>query len=426
MSTTANTLANIMPKILARGLKVLRQRCIMPQLVNSDYSTEAKEQGDTIDVPIPVAVGTTAVTPAETPPAPTQTTPAKVTIPLSRWHQNEGIHLSDKDVAAINRDERFLPMQLMEAVKALADVVNLSIFNEFKEAYIHAAAGTVTQGVYGYAGTAGTTPFGDAVGVASATEARKILSKQLCPKSDRRGVLDFDAEALAIALAPFSDLDKSGDQAVKIEGEIGRKYGINWYADDQVPTHTAGTVNDGATPNGRTCAVNEAGAASTRAIGVYWLNMDNGAAASLTGTILVGDIISFAGHDQTYMVVDSTQTSAQWAAGVYTAAGNAVADLEFYPPLKVAVADNEVVTVRATHVVNLVFHRDAFAFATRPLVEAMSDLQLGSKFLSMQDPVSGLVMRLEVSRQHKQTVWEFDILWGAKLVRPELCMRIAG
>jgi hypothetical protein len=388
----------------------------MPRLVNSDYSTEAAMKGTTIDVPVPIAVGTSAVTPAETPPAPTATTPGVVQVPLDQWYQSNGIHLSDKNLTEIDRNEHFLPMQLMEAVKALANLVNVNLHNHYKEA---------TMGAYGYYGTAGTTPFGDAVGVLSATQARKILNQQLCPRSDRRGVLDFDAEANALALSAFADADKTLSAGVKIEGEIGRKYGVDWVADDAVVTHTAGTINDGATPNGRTCAVNEA-TEGDRDTGTTYLNVDNGAAASATGTIVQGDIISFASHDQTYTVVNSTQGSAQYSAGVYTFATNAIADLEFYPALVQTVANNEVITVRASHVVNLVFHRDAFAFATRPLVASSVDLALGSQIMSMQDPQTGLVLRLEVSRQHKQTVWEFDILWGAKLVRPELVMRLAG
>jgi hypothetical protein len=46
--------------------------------------------------------------------------------------------------------------------------------------------------------------------------------------------------------------------------------------------------------------------------------------------------------------------------------------------------------------------------------------------MSMTDPQTGITLRLEVSRQYKQVTWEFDILWGAKLVRPELATRIAG
>ena len=44
----------------------------------------------------------------------------------------------------------------------------------------------------------------------------------------------------------------------------------------------------------------------------------------------------------------------------------------------------------------------------------------------MRDPVTGLVVRLEIVRQNKQTMWEFDMLYGMKLVRPEYAARLAG
>jgi hypothetical protein len=71
----ANVLAAIMPKILARGLMTLREQCVMPRLVNGDYSAQAAQKGDTIDVPIPTAQAASAVVPSNTPPAPADTTP---------------------------------------------------------------------------------------------------------------------------------------------------------------------------------------------------------------------------------------------------------------------------------------------------------------------------------------------------------------
>ena len=83
-------------------------------------------------------------------------------------------------------------------------------------------------------------------------------------------------------------------------------------------------------------------------------------------------------------------------------------------------------TIAEDHVVNLAFHRDAFALAMRLLTAGTLDLSLGNQIVSMTDETTGLLLRLEVSRQYKQTVWEFDVLWGTKLVRPELACRIAG
>lgn len=375
----ANTLTNIMPKILARGLMSLRERCVMPRLVNGDYASDAARKGTTIDVPIPTAISTRNVTPSNTPPAPVDGAPGLVQVTMSNWKQNDPIFLTDKELVQIDENEHFIPMAVSEAIRSLAADVNTSI---------HAEA----EGVYGYTGTAGTTPFGSSV--VDATGARRNLNQQLAPRSDRRGVLNHDAEANALALSAFSDAEKVMSAVVKMEGELGRKFGIDWVADDHVRTHTAGTGTGYLVNNG-----------AGYAIGSTTIAADTG-----SGTIIVGDIITFAGHSQTYVVTTALSAGS----------------LAIYPGLKAAVADDAAITLKATHVMNLAFHRDAFAFATRPLQGETEGYQLGSNIMTMQDPLTGLVLRLEVSRQHKQVVWEFDILWGAKLVRPELATRIAG
>ena len=375
----ANSLTNIMPKLLARGLMALREQAIMPRLVNGDYGTEAAMKGSTIDVPIPSAIAATAVTPSNTPPAPVDSTPGLVQVPLDRWFHAD-FHLTDKEQAEVDRDAHFRPMQMQEAIRSLANQVNTDLMDEYK-------------GIYGYVGTASTTPFASTV--TGATDLRKELHKQLCMRQNRRAVIDFDAEANMLALAAFSNLEQTGDAAVKIDGEVGRKFGFDWYTDDNVVTHTAGTA--------ASMAVN-----GTPSIGATRLNQDSG-----TGTLLLGDIITIAGDDQTYVITDGI-------ANVAT-----TTHLEFSPGLKIAPSDNSAITVKATHVVNLGFHRDAFAFANRPLTDSSSQ-DLGSRILGATDPKTGISLRLEVSRQYKQIVWDFDILYGVKLVRPELAARLAG
>ncbi len=409
MGLDPNVLSNLVPKILARGLMVLRKRLIMPRLVNGDYSAAAAQKGSTIDVPIPVAVGTRDVAPAEVnTEISAGITPGLVQVQLNNWIQNDPIHLTDKDMAEIEFKDTFLPMQLQEAIKALAGDVNADILAEY-------------LGIYGYVGTAATTPFDSTVGVGSATGARKVLNKQLCSKNDRRGVLDYDAEANALNLAAFSDAEKIMSAQVKLEGEIGRKYGIDWVADDDVPEHTAGTLETSG-------AVTVTGTAGESTIQV------NGEAGNEAETLLVGDIFTFADDDQTYVVKTGTNAANNYLTatgdnGGYTVPSTPydMTSVNIAPALKTSPSAAAFV-LKATHRVNLVFHRDAFAFATRSLDEAdaMARMLGGSQILSMQDPTTGLVLRLEVSRRHKLTVWEFDILWGAKLVRPELACRLAG
>lgn len=399
----ANTLTNIMPKILARGLMTLRQRVLMPRLVNSDYADDAAKKGDVINVPIPAAQTASDVTPSNTPPTPASNAPSVVAIPLDQWKHSD-FNLTDKELGQIDENAHFVPMQMDEALKALANAVNQNIWDKYKEG----VAGTA--GFAASLGTGSTTspsdPFSSAV--TELVNARKLLNQQLCPLEDRRLVMNFNAEANALALAAFRDASQKGDNRVIAEGSLGRIFGIDTYADDHVPTHTTGTLSD-ASGSPHKAIVNGA-----LALGAQTMNIDS---TTLTGTIVPGDVFLFASHSQPYCVTNTSNV---------TASGNAATGITFAPALVVAVADNVVLYFAPTHAVNIAFHRNAFAFATRPLAQLTVDKELGHRILSMQDPISKLTLRLEVMRQYKQTVWDFDILWGAKLVRPELATRIAG
>lgn len=378
----ANTVTNIMPKILARGLLALREQAIMPRVVNLDYATEAAQKGDTIDVPIPSALTVGSVTPSNTPPTPQDSAPTKVQISLNNWNE-VNFHITDKELVEVDRNEHFIPMQMSEAVKALANAINTSVHNEFK-------------GVFGFVGTAGTTPFASTV--AAATDARKVLNQQLCPRSDRRMILNFDAEANALALDAFNNVNEVGGTGPKIEGEIGRKFGFDLFTDDAVVTHTAGGSG--------TPLVNGALSAGDTSVVIDGMSGSSG--------LVVGDIITMAGNTQTYAVI--TAPAASGGAQTVTVS----------PAITGTIADNAAITVKASHVVNLAFHRDAFALAMRPLQGATQGDSYGGNMVSLTDPQTGLSMRMEVSRQYKQIMYSIDALWGVKLIRPELAVRVAG
>lgn len=378
----ANTITNILPKILARGLLALREQAVMPRLVNLDYSNESAQKGDTIDVPIPSSLTVSDTVPSNVLEAPADSAPTKVQISLNNW-KKVNFHLTDKQLVDIDKNEHFIPMQMSEAVRALSNQINLTVLQEFK-------------GVYGFVGTSGTTPFGS--NVTDATNARKVLNQQLCPRDNRRMVLDFDAEANALALAEFQRVNESGDIGVKREGEIGRKFGFDIFTDDQVVTHTAGGSG--------TPLVNGALAVGDTSVAIDGMSGTSG--------FVVGDVVTFAGHAQTYAITVAPNAS----SGAQT--------VTVSPAIKAIVADNASVTKKASHTVNLAFHRDAFALAMRPLTSETAGDAYGNNIVSMTDPVTGLSMRLEVYRQYKQVVYELDALWGVKLIRPEYAVRIAG
>ncbi len=372
----ANDLSVVAPQLLAQGLMALRENAVMPRLVNRDYESEAAQKGTTVTIPIPSAIADRAVSPDVVPPASVDSAPTQATIPLDQWREAP-FHLTDRDV--MESMNGVIPMQASEAIKSLVNYANAFIMGKY-------------LGVYGTFGAAGTTPFG--TDASEATGARKVLNNQLAPLDNRRFVIHPDAEAEALNLRAFQDMSFSGSAQGIVEGKINRKLGFDWFMDQQVPTHTAGDI--AGTPL----------AAGGEAAGATSVTFDGGS----SGGYVEGDIVTFAGHSQTYVVTADTA----FGAG----------ELPIAPALQAIVADDEAITLVADHVVNLAFHRDGFAFASRPLQDSAQGL--GSIIQTATDPVSGLSLRLEISRQHKQTQFSFDMLFGAALIRRELVTRVLG
>ena len=376
-----NDLTQVIPQLLAQGLLALRENCVMPRLVNSDYDTMAAEKGASITVPIPSAIAAKDVVPANVPPVTDDIHPTSAVIPLDQWKEAP-FYLSDKDIMECMRGT--IPMQASEAIKALANVVDSYLIGLYK-------------GIWGVAGTAGTTPF--ASNTKDATDVRKVLNKQLAPLPDRRMVLDPDAEANALNLRAFQDTAWANSASVIESGVLATKLGFVWHMDQNIGSHTAGSLTGDPTVTG------------VNVIGTKTINLT--CDADDVVALLKGDIVTFAGDTQTYVVTENLNI-----------ANSATGDLKINPGLKVATAGSEAISVKADHIVNLGFHRDCFAFASRPLADNVQGL--GNLIQSAVDPLSGIALRLEISREHKRTKFSYDILYGASAVRPDLGVRLMG
>jgi len=388
----ANDITKVIPKLLAQGLLALRANSVMPRLVNRNFSGLAARKGDTIDVPIPSDVTVSDVTAGVDGSGQTDLSPTTVPIRLENWKQASFL-LTDKEIQEAM--EGIIPMQASAAVSALADYVDTDILNAYKWSTTHI-------------GTIGTTPFGSDVNIA--LEAGKELTGKKAPKSDRRFILDTGAEFNALKLTPFQYVNQSGSTEGIRDAEINRKLGFDFYTSQNVPTYTVGKpVNfrsDG-----------------SFSIGATDIHIDKGTAG--TGAATEGDLFTFsAGGGVTsgpYSVVKITSgpTGAQKDT-----------DIRISPALTHALPDNYVLTFTLgttagdTSPQNLAFHRDAIAFVTRPMGDV--GFSSGSIFQTEVDPVSGLVLRLEVTREFKQTRFCFDILYGVGVLRPEHVIRVLG
>lgn len=378
----SNTITYVTPQLLAQGLLALRERAVMPRVVNRNLDSMAAQQGNVINVPLPDAIAARAVVPSITMNSNVDVSPTSVAVTLDYWYEAP-FNMSDTDTLSVQSG--FTPMCVSEAVKALANTIDAYILGKH-------------IGIFSAAGTAGTTPF--ATNIAAYVSGRANLNRQLAPPDDWRAVLDPLAEGNLMSVQDILNFDRSGDRGPISAGVIGRKLGVDWYLDQNVPLFTAGT---GWFTGWAVAGTGTIGASTLTIIGTQ----------TVMGSVKVGDIFALAGYNYAITTALSTASVTDGVA------------IGFYPPLKTVVASDAAITVgtyATQYRANLLFHRDAFVWASRPLGRAA----VGNVIRSEIDPVSGLALRLELSRQYKQDTYSFDILGGAALVRKELATKIMG
>lgn len=163
-----------------------------------------------------------------------------------------------------------------------------------------------------------------------------------------------------------------------------------------IPTHSNGTftVSSGTL----TCASATAGATSIVA-----------SATGCSGTLAKGSIITIADTPGVYVVTADC-----------TASSNSIT-IPIYPALKANVSSKEV-TIKASHIANLAFHRNAFALVTRPL-----QAPLGAGRAEVIN-YNGLSVRAvyDYDINSKKDIISLDILCGVKTLTPELAVRFCG
>jgi hypothetical protein len=174
--------------------------------------------------------------------------------------------------------------------------------------------------------------------------------------------------------------------------------GFDFYEDQNVTSYTPGTG----------WVTGFIASTVSGAVGQTTLNVIN---ATASGQVKIGDIFTVGNG---FYVVTVTTTVSATVQSVIT----------FYPALATAVATGSAFTVLGTaYTANLAFHRDAWAFASRPLSGVF---MAGNILQAPTDPISGIALRLELSRQYKQETLSYDILYGTNIVRKELGIKVLG
>jgi hypothetical protein len=357
--------------------------------VTSDMTMERAALNQTVRSPVAPESEATDITPDVTPPDDGDQTIGNVDMTITqsrrvpvRWNgeQRKALDNNGAEYNVIIRD------QFVQGMRTLVNEVEADL------AGLHVSASRAY-------GVAGTTPFSTAGDFTDASFLAKILKDNGAPKSGNQLVLDTTSGANLIGKQ--SRMDVAGQDTMMRQGVLLDTAGFAIRESAAVETFGSDSITDNVTV---TSAASE---------GDTTINLTTDGTGAVNAS--AGDIITFAGDSEKYVVAADVTIGASSTGDITIAAPGLMQDVE----ASAAVSGIDEST-RA-----LGFSKNAIALATRaPALPEQGDS--AEDRMIIQDPVSGLAFEVSMYMQYRQVQYEIALAWGVAMVKPEHCAILLG
>lgn len=349
-------------------------------LINANGADRAAV-GDTVRSHVTNQATAVNVSPSMTIPEGTDQTVGNKTMSITKSRAVQ-IPWTGEDMKHVNNGSGFETIygdQVRQAMRTLTNEIEADVLTE---AYQNASRAV---------GTAGTTPFASDFKLVA--QARQILVDNGTPMDGMSTmVLNTLAGTNLRNLAQLQKANEAGNEVLLRTGALLDLQGLMLKESAGVQVHTKGT--------GASFVTN-----GTFSVGDTAIDIDGG-----TGTIVAGDVITFNGDSNKYVVEQAL------AGGTVTIAA---------PGLRAALGDGVAVTVGDNYTGNVAFHRNALELAMRaPAVPEGGDAAVDA--MVVQDPFSGLVFEIRAYKGYKKAMFEVAAAWGQKAWKPDFIAAILG
>jgi hypothetical protein len=368
----ANTLTNLTPDLYEALDTVSRELVGMIPAVTLDANAERAAKGQTIRSAVAPSSAAADIVPAQKAPDTGDQIITNKTLSISK-SRGVAIRYNGEEQRGLNTGPGYnsiLQNQFAQAMRTLTNEVEADLTALYAQA----------SNAYG---TPGTTPFGTAGDFSDASFALKLLKDNGAPLTGNQLVVSSAAGASMLGLQ--SRIDVQGNDSMLRQGVMLSTAGMDIRESAQINSHAKGT--------GASYITN-----GTFAVGDTAIDIDGG-----SGTILAGDVITFAGDTNKYVVTSAL------AAGTVTIAA---------PGLKVALADGVAVTVGNAYAANMAFNRDAIVLVTRAPARPVEG-DLAEDVMLMTDPRSGITFEVSMYKEYRQVHFEVALAWGVAAIKPE-------
>ena len=375
-----NTLTRLIPDLYA-GLDVVSRELVgFIPCVARNSTTERAAVGQSVVWQVAPSATTADVVPAMVVPEPDDKNMGNETMTITKSKQTN-FGFTGEEQRGLNTGAGYLTVQADLFAQGLRALVNEIEQDLALEARLNASRAT---------GTAGTTPYASDIGAAA--QLRKILDDNGAPQSDRSQVINTSTGAQLRTLFQLTKANEAGTSMTLRQGELLDISGFSTKESAQAGSHTAGTGASATTDN------------AGYAIGATVITL----AAAGTGAILVGDIVTFAGDPNKYVVsVGNADVS---SGGTITLAA---------PGLRTPIAPAATaISLGVGYEANVGFTRNAMQLAMRaPALPQEGDSALDR--MTITDPRSGLTFEVSLYAGYRKIRAEVAAAWGVKAVKPE-------
>ena len=367
----ANVLTALEPRLFSAFRTVPRELVGMVQSVTTDFDDKGVALNGSVKVPVVPASTVSTTTVANVFPTGSDTTFSTRDLVLDVADEVSWQFTAEEERDLINGNNRVTTMEqlVQQGLRALINKAELSI------------AVTAIQNASRAVGTPATTPFGS--DLSALNEAKKVLDDNGAA-DDRSFVMNTTAGLNMRNLTQLTNVNEAGDSGLLRQGTLSNLSGFAVRESAGIAIHTQGA--------GSSYILDGAGAVDQTSVPI-----DTG-----SGTILTGDVVTFATDTNQYVV----------NTGV-TAAGTIVLGT---PGLRQIVADSSAMTSVADYTGNLAFARNAIVFASRPALQPEGG---AAEQVTLTDPVSGLSVLFLRVVQDGQVSWFMRWVFGSFAPNPE-------
>lgn len=389
MTKTTTTLTGLVPTIYEAFDVVAREQVGFIRAVSQDFSADRAAINQTVRSPVVGAMAAENLTVDNVAASAPDQTISYVDMTITKARSvpfgitGEESKSVSQSLATINRD------RIAQCLRTLTNEVEADL------AALHIYASRAY-------GTYNAVPFATAADFSDFAQPRKILDDNGSPQSDLHMVLGGTAIAnLRGKQSSLFKVNEAGSSELLRTGAVGDVMGWSIHNSGQtLASVTAGTNNGSATTDNAGYAVGST---------TFTL------ASAGTGTIIAGDIITFAGDTNKYLVVSGD-------ADVSNGGTITIAE----PGIRIAMsAATKAITTVAATTRNMFFHRSAIQLATRaPAMPEGGDM--ADDVMTLTDPVSGITYEFAIYRQKRQVRYEVNLAWGVKMVMPRYAGVLIG